>query len=208
MALTTLNTFTAEIAAGGNFARQYNYKVHFVGPKALSSAGGEFSLSNPTEKMMMRCESIAFPGQNIETSPDTIRVGPLRSHAFGVNYGPINAIFLCDAKLSERRYFENWHRHIFQTGTFKVGYYDEYVTNMTIEQYNDSDELTYQIVLKEVFPKNITEMPLSTAAGELHRMSVELVYHHWVPKQVVGGERLLGMRSTASRDARSLAGRP
>lgn len=175
MALNTLQQFMSDITSGGKFARQYNYSVGFTTPSGMASV---------TRDQLMRCESIAFPGQNIETSPDTIRLGPLRSHAFGVNYGPVNAIFLCDEELSERRLFENWHRLVFEAESFKVGYYDEYITDMTIDQYNDKDEVTYSMVLREVFPKNITELALTTTAGELHRISVELIYHHWEPIQV------------------------
>ena len=177
MALTTLQAFMSDITANGKFARQYNYKVGFATPAGMYNVKAE---------QLMRCESIAFPGQNIETSPDTIRLGPLRSHAFGVNYGPVNAIFLCDEELSERRLFENWQRLMFESESFKVGYYRDYVSDMTIDQYNDKDEITYSMILREVFPKNITELALTTTAGELHRISVELIYHHWEPIQVAG----------------------
>ena len=57
MALNTLHEFMADITSGGKFARQYNYKVSFTTPSGVEG---------PTRDQLMRCESIAFPGQNIE----------------------------------------------------------------------------------------------------------------------------------------------
>ena len=170
----TLSAFTSHMSKG-KFARQYNYDVWFTSPPGMP---------NPTREMLMRCEQFALPGQNLETSPDTLHIGPIREHAFGVNYGPVSAVFLCDDELSERRFFENWQRLMFDSESYRMGYYNDYVTDMTVNQYNDKEELTYSLKLFEVFPKTITELGLTTTAGELHRLTVELVYHHWKPLQV------------------------
>ena len=176
----TLANFTTEIAAG-KFARPYNYDVSWASPGGLKS---------PTREMLMRCESISFPGQNIETSPDTLKIGPARPHAFSVTYGSVTGVFLCDEQFSERRYFEDWHKLIFNPGDFRVGYFSKYVTEMTITQYKVGARIkgakeykeykTYQVKLFDIFPKNIEALALSTSSSELLRLSVEFEYRNWI----------------------------
>ena len=184
--MNTLANFTTEISAG-KFARPYNYDVAWSSPSGLQAVSRE---------MLMRCESISFPGQNIETSPDTLKIGPARPHAFSVTYGSVTGVFLCDEQFSERRYFEDWHKLIFNPGDFRVGYFSKYVTEMTITQYKvgarmteglgglpngDTKEYkTYQVKLFDIFPKNIEALALSTSSSELLRLSVEFEYRNWV----------------------------
>ena len=100
MPIPSIHNFISEVVRPGNFARQYNYTVSFTSPLG--------PLRNPTQGMLLRCESIAFPGQNISTSNDNLRIGPLRDHASNVTYGDLTAIFLCSDDLSERKFFEEW----------------------------------------------------------------------------------------------------
>ena len=102
----TVGTFLGVIAQNG-LARKNRYKVHVegIGPnKAIRNVPG---LDLSTLNLM--CESIAFPAQNLRSTPDTLRFGPEREQVQGVTYGEITASFICSTDLREKIFFEEWH---------------------------------------------------------------------------------------------------
>jgi hypothetical protein len=167
------------IAGGTGYTRGYDYEVSFTGaPVTYKNSGYELG---------MRCETFSFPSQNIETTQDNIRIGPIREHAFGVNYGSVTGTFLCSKDLAEKRFFEEWQRKIFDPNSFKVHYYKDYVGQIEIKQFNQrrgegsigTDAPQYQVKLFEAFPKTVTQLEVGTSNGEFLRVSVEFQYHHW-----------------------------
>jgi hypothetical protein len=168
-----LNTFKSMIAGGTGYTRGYDYEVSFTGaPVTYKNSGLELG---------MRCETFSFPSQNIETTQDNIRIGPIREHAFGVNYGSVTGTFLCSKDLAEKRFFEEWQRKIFDPNSFKVHYYKDYVGQIEIKQFTQAKPtgVTYHVKLFEVFPKTVTQLEVGTSNGEFLRVSVEFQYHHW-----------------------------
>ena len=63
--------------------------------------------------------------------------------------------------------------------TFRMKYYKNYVTDLDVVQYDDEGNGTYAIRLFDTFPKTIVQQDVALADGELHRMSIEFVFHHW-----------------------------
>ena len=166
-----LNKFISEVVRPGNFARQYNYTVDFTSPAGMSAA---------TEEMLMRCETIVFPGQNISTTEDNLRIGPLRDHASNVTYGDITAVFFCSADLAERKFFEEWQNLIFNED-FQMGYYDQYKTDMVIKQYNEFHQNSYSVKVHEVYPKSFTDMELNTTEKtSFHKFTVTLSFYKYL----------------------------
>ena len=169
-----LSTMVSAIKTGA-YARAHEYEVNILAAPVTYPGG--------MDKLVLRCESISLPGQNIETAGDNIKIGPIREHAFGVNYGQVSGVFLADDKLSEKTFFEDWQRKIFRPGQYSVSYYTEYVGDMTIKQFSDKGDKGnipgYQVKLFDVFPKEVAQLELGTANGEFLRVSVTFVYHHW-----------------------------
>lgn len=194
MALQNLDRMNASLRVG-NFARKYNYTISFSPPRGWSTGytypKQHLPGSADAEGMLMRCESFAFPGQNISTSTDDIRIGPARQHAIGVTYGPISATFLSTKNFWERTYFTEWHNIMFEAATpgemgFRMGYYKDYVTDLDITQYDDMGNPTYMVTLVDAFPKGIVQQDLAIADGKFHRLSVEFGYHHWFEEVGLG----------------------
>lgn len=166
-----LSAMVATLGAGA-YTRGYQYDVNILDAPVTYPGG--------IQRLVLRCESITMPGQNIETTSDNIKLGPTREHAFGVNYGQINGVFLEDNKLSAKYFFESWQRKIFEPGKFTMSYYSEYTGDMTIKQYNPLlDKSPYGVKLIGVFPKEVSQLEMATANGEFLRVSVTFAYHHW-----------------------------
>ena len=172
--LHKLRDFHSTVIQKRNWARKYNYAIRFASPPALRNYPAP-------ESMFIRCESMVIPGQNIATSVDDIRMGPSREHAIGKTVAPVQATFLCSRDLLERKYFEVWQHNIVDRNTFQVLYYNDYVTDIYVEQYDDKGIVSFAIKLIDAFPKGIVaqEVALSSGDTEFHRISVELGYHVW-----------------------------
>ena len=171
-----LNRFKSMIASGTGYTRGYDYEVIF--------SGMPVTYGNPGYELDMRCETFSFPSQNIETTQDNIRIGPIRAHAFGVNYGEVSGTFLCSKDLAEKRFFEEWQRKIFDPESFKVHYYKDYVGTIEVTQFHQREKNVeewpqYRVKLFEAFPKTVTQLDVGTANGEFLRVSVAFQYHHW-----------------------------
>ena len=174
MAVQPLSSITA-IIKNGAFSRAYDYRIAIKKPPVGFGKPWEIDL---------RCESISYPSQNIETTQDNIRIGPIREHAFSVNYGSVTATFLDDDKLGLKRYFEDWQRKIFDPDTFRMNYYEDYIGELEISHFRMHKEGAgvkpdYKVSLREVFPKTVTQLEVGTANGEFLRLTVEFQYHHW-----------------------------
>ena len=124
-------------------ARKNRYKVHVegIGPnKAIRNVPG---LDLATLNLM--CESIAFPAQNLRSTPDTLRFGPEREQVQGVTYGEITASFICSTDLREKIFFEEWHKLVFNQNSWEVNYYDQFIGSMRIIQDDRMDTKTYGV---------------------------------------------------------------
>lgn len=156
------------------FARPNRYRINISG-KGPAAAGG---FTMPDYSMM--CESIAFPGQNMMSSADTLRFGPEREFITGVSYGPISASFICSPDMREKRFFERWQEQTIDLTTWEPKYYADYIGGMKIYQLDKDNAATYVVELFEVYPKTVTEQALGYATNDAYQtISVELDYHHW-----------------------------
>ena len=126
------------------------------------------------------CESIAFPAQNLRSTPDTLRFGPEREQVQGVTYGEITASFICSTDLREKIFFEEWHKLVFNQNSWEVNYYDQFIGSMRIIQDDRMDTKTYGVELAEVYPKTITQMDVGYAQNDIYQsLSIEFQYHRW-----------------------------
>ena len=151
-------------------ARKAQYKVKIFGPKNKSADAN----------LNLLCESIAFPGQNIRSVPDTLRYGPAREHGQGITYGPFTATFVCSSDLREKKYFEWWQRQIINQNTWEVKYYDNYKGTLEISQLDVNDNETYKIKVTEAYPKTILAQDVGYAQVNAYQtIGIEFTYRFW-----------------------------
>ena len=171
-----LNQFIS-LMSNGSFARKNNYDVTITPPAGT----GGFYAAYP-DYLNMRCESITLPGMNVSSSNDDIRIGPGREHVFNVTFNPVTAVFLCSDFLKEKVFFEEWQSLSFDTESFAIGYYKNYIGSILIKQKNDKNQVTYTAELLEVFPKSVSALEFATDAQDLQKLTVEFAYRRWIKK--------------------------
>ena len=128
----------------------------------------------------LRCESIEFPGRNLDTIADVNLYGPERNIVNGYSYADVTGVFQCGADLKEKIFFETWQRLAYNNQAWNFEYYDTYTGSIDIFQLDESNRKRYGVQLVECFPKTIAAQSLSYAPStEIQKISVTFAYRFW-----------------------------
>ena len=187
-----LNEVLAGFHSKDGYARANRYEVMLNAPTGEKGTG-KANLQNIFSQVMgvargdgtvrktgLRCESISFPGRNLDTSPDTNIYGPTREIVNGFSFAEISATFVCSSDMREKLFFETWQRLAFDPQSWALGYYDDYVGSIDIHQLDENDNKRYGVQLVEAFPKNIEAQSLGYGQNDtLHRINVTFSYRYW-----------------------------
>ena len=184
-AYAILNEIFGVFRGKGGFSRPSRYEVILVPPAGtnsnlFSSQMQEFSGDDTINQTSLACESISFPGRNIDTTEDTNIYGPVRNIATGFSYADITATFRCSRDMREKRYFETWQKLSYNPATWSMQYYEDYVGAVQIFQLDDNDERTYGVELIEAFPKTIEAQQLDySSTDQINKLNVTFSYRWW-----------------------------
>ena len=184
-AYAILNEIFGVFRGKGGFSRPSRYEVILVPPAGtnsnlFSSQMQEFRGDDTIKETSLACESISFPGRNIDTTEDTNIYGPVRNIATGFSYADITATFRCSRDMREKRYFETWQKLSYNPATWSMQYYEDYVGAVQIFQLDDNDERTYGVELIEAFPKTIEAQQLDySSTDQINKLNVTFSYRWW-----------------------------
>jgi len=187
-----LNEVLSGYRSQDGFARANRYEVMLHAPTGEKGTGkanlqsvfsqvmGQAKGDGTVRKTGLRCESISFPGRNLDTSPDTNIYGPTREIVSGFSFAEISATFVCSSDMREKLFFETWQRLAFDPQSWALGYYDDYVGAVDIHQLDEQDKKRYGVQLIEAFPKNIEAQSLGYGQNDtLHKINVTFSYRYW-----------------------------
>ena len=189
-----LNEILGEYRTNEGFSRPSRYEILLLPPtgvRGTASNGGDVTnifskvmgeaLGNGTVRSTsLRCETISFPGRNLDTTPDTNIYGPTREIVDGYSYAPISGTFQCSSDMREKTYFETWQRIAYNPQTWSMGYYHDYVGTVQIYQLDENNKRRYGVELVEAFPKTIAEQALSyDSTNQIHKVTVSFSYRYW-----------------------------
>ena len=175
----------AQSLAADGFSRPSRYEVVLLPPvgsntNISSSQMQRFVGDGTLRKTSLACESISFPGRNIDTTTDTNIYGPSREIASGFSYAEVNATFRCSQDMREKLYFETWQRLAYNRETWTMQYYVNYVGSVRIFQLDEQNNQTYGVELLEAFPKTIGAQTLDySSTGEINKLPVTFSYRWW-----------------------------
>ena len=184
-AYAILNEIFGVFRGKGGFSRPSRYEVILVPPAGtnsnlFSSQMQEFRGDDTIKQTSLACESISFPGRNIDTTEDTNIYGPVRNIATGFSYADITATFRCSRDMREKRYFETWQKLSYNPATWSMQYYEDYVGAVQIFQLDENNNRKYGVELVEAFPKTIGAMTLDYSNGnEINKLPVTFSYRWW-----------------------------
>ena len=187
----SIENFTGQVFGGG-LARENRFRVTM--PNKVS---GEQLVS-------LFCESTSIPQLSVITKQQRL-FGPSHVRAATIDYGGagLAMTFLVDREMKVKKWFDAWMHLCVNPGEFTVKYLNQYAGDITIEQLDEKDNVTYAIKLIGAFPTACG--PLSLNHGSLdtfHRLPVTFTYRYWETSSIqnTGVEELLpkGVTSTWS----------
>jgi hypothetical protein len=134
----------------------------------------------------VRCVTANLPGRQLETT-DFSEYGPVRKMPFNVGYdgGEVSLSFLCDSTFADRFIIDAWQGAIFSKNEGTANhpmflYYNEYVGNMEIEQYNQSGMPSLLYKLQEVYPVSYATQELSYESGDqIMKLDVTFAFRYF-----------------------------
>ena len=191
VAFGALNEVLGEIRGKDGMSRPHRYEVTLYPP--TGNAGSTGLGSNVFSKIMgealgdgtvratgLKCESISFPGRNLDTTDDTNIYGPVRKIVTGYSFADIAATFQCSTDMREKKYFETWQRLAFNPQTWVMGYYKDYIGSVDIHALDEQNNRRYGVKLIECYPVSINEQSLSYAENTSYQtIGVNLAYRYW-----------------------------
>ena len=182
-AYAVLNELLSGYHGTGGFSRPSRYEVLIIPPRGSNNnpTSGDISNNKTIRETSLACESISFPGRNIDTTTDTNIYGPTREIASGFSYAEVSATFRCSSDMKEKLYFETWQKQSFNTQTWSMQYYEDYIGAVQIFQLDENNNRKYGVELVEAFPKTIGAMTLDYSNGnEINKLPVTFSYRWWI----------------------------
>jgi hypothetical protein len=166
--MATIKEFTAAVKSQG-LARSNRYAVAFSLPK------GMVFNSDVTKKALMFCDQIQIPGTNFSTAQNRT-YGEFRETPYEKLYEHINLSFYMDKDMQIKELFDEWNKTIYNPTTRNFNYYDQYITDITIEVQDNKDSPKYWVKLHECYPKSVGAIQLDYASKDVMKLSVSMAY--------------------------------
>jgi hypothetical protein len=164
-------TFLSSISKYG-VSRPNRFEVQIISPNN----------NNEEDRMVsLRCETVDMPGRTIDTQVNDNVYGPTFELGTGlVLSGSINMTFLLDEKYIIKKYFDNWHKKIYDETTYDMYFYDDYVKQISIQQLDYSDTVIYSCGLSEAYPKTVELFTLdNNSRNEYSKLNVTMAFRDW-----------------------------
>lgn len=136
-----------------------------------------------------RTISVSAPGRSIGAAPSGV-YGAIQEIGHSAIYAPVSAQLYCRPDHTERKYFAKWQDQIIgpartaggAESSFDVGYYKDYVKDITIKQYNEKGDKEHEIKLIEAYPRTLGELNYTYQSNELLTFTVSLQYRYYEEK--------------------------
>jgi hypothetical protein len=88
--------------------------------------------------------------------------------------------FIVSDDMREKIFFDSWLDIINPTTDYNFQYKSNYATDITINQYNVNNQLTYSVVLRDAFPLAINQLDLEWSSESYHKLEIQFVYTNWI----------------------------
>ena len=164
-----LKDFISQVKKG-SIARNNRYAVIFTPPARVNPGA--------LQKVLLFCDQIQLPGVNYSTTQNRT-FGEFRETPYEKLYDNLTMSFYVDNDMKVKGLFDDWIGSIQDPITRKFSYYNDYISNMTIEIQDLQNKTRYEMTLWECYPKNISSIQLDYANKDFMKMTVSMQYKYW-----------------------------
>lgn len=138
-----------------------------------------------TENLMIHCYSTDIPSKNIPTI-ERKTYGPIRKMPYSdVITEDATLNFICTNEMEERGFFEQWVNYIVKSNTYDVAYYDDFVTSVTLFQYDLEGMIIAKYELQEAYPYLIGSTSVDWSDNDSFlSLPVTFAYRNYISKNM------------------------
>ena len=129
--------------------------------------------------LAFRCDSAQLPGRSFETTERKLGSAPTEKFPYHTNYQESTLTFILSDNMNEKLFFDAWLELMNPTSNFNFQYKSNYATDISINQYDVSGQLTYSVVLQEAFPIDMNQLDMDWSADGHHKLAVVFCYKQW-----------------------------
>jgi hypothetical protein len=171
-----IDQFIAGVKQG--MARTNRFKVSFSMPNCLMNGYATPPDDTDLRKIHLFCDQIQIPGVNYSTIQNRT-FGEFRETPYEKLYDAVNISFYVDKDMMVKSFFDTWMSGIQDKYTRTFNYYNEYVTDFTLEVLDTVDNTVYIVDLHEAYPKTIGAIQLDQGSKDIMKLSVTMQYKYF-----------------------------
>lgn len=176
--MANLKEFVAAVKSEG-LMRNNRFSVFFNIPSSVSAI-------KDLRKVLLFCDTAALPPVTLETT-QARTFGEFREMPYNRLFDNIQLEFYVDTSMQVKLLFDSWINSIQDPISRNFNYYNNYVTDMTIDVLDLADASRYQVTLYQAYPKAISAVQLDYANKDIMKLQVSMNYKYWISTQVDGG---------------------
>ncbi len=172
------NRLKAELASLGGVAYNDKYMVTIGQPAGF--------MLNPiaNRRLSILCENVTLPTKSLATYEKSI-YGPVKAMPYRMTFTEASMSFILTDSMIEKKYFDAWQNKIVDPKTGNLGFFDDYVADITIKKFsrsafNEGATPTYEVKLIQAWPSIVAEIQLSHSGGtEAMKLPVTFQFKKW-----------------------------
>ena len=136
-------------------------------------------LISSARSLSFRCESAQLPGRTFETATKKMGSAPVEYFPYHTNYQMSTMTFIVTSDMNEKVFFDSWMELINPTTDYNFQYKNNYAVDISVNQYNNQNQLTYSCNLVEAFPIDVNQLDLDWSSDGHHKLTVTFAYTYW-----------------------------
>jgi len=168
-----LSTFTSDLAKTNRFDVNVPIPV------------GLIQYVKNTRALNYRCEAANLPGRTVATTEQKT-YGPIEKFPYLSTYNDIDLTFIVDGDMNQKVFFDAWINYLNPTLSNNFRYKGDYATTLTINQYDQSNNLTYTVALYDAYPISMNQLDLDWSNDGYHKLSITFAYTYWKNNSIQG----------------------
>jgi len=133
---------------------------------------------NTAKKLSYRCEGASLPGRTFATLEQK-NYGPVEKYPYLTTFTDIDLTFIVDDDMNQKVFFDTWMNYINPLSTNNYRYKNDYVTGLTINQYDVNNSLSYSVTLYDAYPISMNQMDLDWSGDGYHKLVVTFAFTSW-----------------------------
>lgn len=118
-----------------------------------------------SRSLQMMCMTASLPGVGIDTTPMNNNGNHIKMPNNKSNID-LELTFLLANDYYEKSIMDGWRNLIFDPSTTKLGYYEDFVTDICIEQLDTEDQVVHRVYVVEAHPVQFANIDLDKGAAD------------------------------------------